>query len=143
MFDVERRKKTEDGECVFFKALAKMLLLTLKDCFLPTFYQMDFKKRWWYVPLLCYITKSRPEVQFVKKIPMEIVIDQQMKEEGYDQKLQMAFTINFPLICYLSRICKKPCYKPQVLNTHLLSQGETFISYAKVPCLSLLNSFAK
>ena len=38
-----------------------------------------------YVILLCYITKSRLDVQFVKKIPLEMVIDQQMKEEGYDQ----------------------------------------------------------
>ena len=35
--------------------------------------------------LLCYITKSRLDVRFVKKIPLEIVIGQQMKEEGYDQ----------------------------------------------------------
>ena len=33
----------------------------------------------------CYITKSRLDVQFVKKILMETVIGQQMKEEGYDQ----------------------------------------------------------
>ena len=31
------------------------------------------------------ITKSRLDVQFVKKIPLEMVIGQQMKEEGYDQ----------------------------------------------------------
>ena len=34
---------------------------------------------------ICYITKSRLDVQFVKKIPLERVIGQQMKEEGYDQ----------------------------------------------------------
>ena len=34
---------------------------------------------------ICYITKSRLDVRFVKKIPLEIVIGQQMKEEGYDQ----------------------------------------------------------
>ena len=33
----------------------------------------------------CYITKSRLDVQFVKKIPLEMVIGQKMKEEGYDQ----------------------------------------------------------
>ena len=32
-----------------------------------------------------YITKIRLDVQFVKKIPLEIDIGQQMKEEGYDQ----------------------------------------------------------
>ena len=34
---------------------------------------------------ICYITKSRLDVQFVKRIPFEMVISQQMKEEGYDQ----------------------------------------------------------
>ena len=38
-----------------------------------------------YVMLLCYITKSRLDVQFVKKIPLEMVIGRQMKEEGLDQ----------------------------------------------------------
>ena len=34
---------------------------------------------------ISYIAKSRLDVQFVKKIPLEMVIGQQMKEEGYDQ----------------------------------------------------------
>ena len=34
---------------------------------------------------ICYITKSRLDLQFVKKILFEIVIGQRMKEEGYDQ----------------------------------------------------------
>ena len=46
---------------------------------------MDFMKRWWYVILLHDATKSRLDVQFVKKISLEMVIDQQMKEEGYHQ----------------------------------------------------------
>ena len=46
---------------------------------------MDFMKRSWYVVLLRHITKSRLDVQFVKKIPLEMIIGQQMKEEGYDQ----------------------------------------------------------
>ena len=45
LFNVERRKKTEDSENVFFKALAKHLLLTSKSGLWPTFYQMDFMKR--------------------------------------------------------------------------------------------------
>ena len=32
-----------------------------------------------------YITKSRLDVQLVKKISLEMVIGQQMKEEEYDQ----------------------------------------------------------
>ena len=34
---------------------------------------------------ICYITKGKLDVQFVKKIPLEMVIGQQMREEGYDQ----------------------------------------------------------
>ena len=34
---------------------------------------------------ICYITKSRLDVQFLKRISLEMVIGQQMKEEGYDQ----------------------------------------------------------
>ena len=45
MFDAERRKKTEDGENVYFKALAKNFWLTSKSCLWPTFYQMDFMER--------------------------------------------------------------------------------------------------
>ena len=45
LLDVKRRKKTEDGETVFFEALAKILLLTSKSCLWSTFYQMDFMRR--------------------------------------------------------------------------------------------------
>ena len=34
---------------------------------------------------ICYITKSRSDIQFVKKIPFEMVIGHQMTQEGYDQ----------------------------------------------------------
>ena len=34
---------------------------------------------------ICYISKSRLDVQFVKKVHLEMVIGQQMKEEMYDQ----------------------------------------------------------
>ena len=84
MFDIERRKRAGDGKNVFFKALAKKFLLTSKSCLWLTFYQMDFMKRQ-YVILLCYITESRLDVQFFKRIPLEMVIYQQIKEEGYDQ----------------------------------------------------------
>ena len=33
---------------------------------------------------ICYITNSRLDVQFVKKILLEMVFCQQIKEEGYD-----------------------------------------------------------
>ena len=45
LFDVETRKKTEDGQNVFFKALTKNLLLASESGLWPTFYQMDFMKR--------------------------------------------------------------------------------------------------
>ena len=34
---------------------------------------------------ICYVTKSRLDVQFIKKIRLEVAIGQQIKEEGYDQ----------------------------------------------------------
>ena len=34
---------------------------------------------------ICYITKSRLDVQFVQKIPLEMVMSQQMEEGGYGQ----------------------------------------------------------
>ena len=40
---------------------------------------MNFMKKQW------YFTKSRLDVHFVKKIPLEMVTGQQMKEEGHDQ----------------------------------------------------------
>ena len=40
--------------------------------------QRDFMKRQ-------YVTKSRLDVQFVKKIPLETVIGKQIKEDGNDQ----------------------------------------------------------
>ena len=43
----------------------------------------------------CCITKRRVDVQFVKKIPLETVIGQQMKEEGYDQN--NGFYIKLPV----------------------------------------------
>ena len=35
--------------------------------------------------LLCYISKGRLDIEFVKKIVLEIVIGHEMKKEGYDQ----------------------------------------------------------
>ena len=78
-------KKIEDGENVFFKALAKIFLLTSKSCLWLIFYQMDFMKRQRYVISLRYIIKSRLDVQFVEKIPLEMVIGQQIKEEEHGQ----------------------------------------------------------
>ena len=43
---------------------------------------MDFNVK---VMICSIITKSILDVQFAKKIPLEMVTGQQMKEEGYDQ----------------------------------------------------------
>ena len=50
---------------------------------------------------ICYITKSRLDVQFVKKIPWKSSTDER---KGVRSKLIMVFTLNVPFICYLSRI---------------------------------------
>ena len=55
-----------------------------------------------------YITKSRLDVQFVKKSPWKCSTDERKRAWS---KLIMVF-LNFPFICNLSRIC----YEPQVLN---------------------------
>ena len=51
-----------------------------KSCSWLTFYQIDFMKS-----SICYIIKSRLDVQFVNKFPSKMVSGQQKKEEGYDQ----------------------------------------------------------
>ena len=52
---------------------------------------------------ICYITKSRLDVQFVRKIPLEMVIVQQMEEERHDQN--NGFYMKLFIHCYLNRIC--------------------------------------
>ena len=80
-------KKSDDGENLFFKALANRFWLTSKSYSRfnkvahgwPSIKWTSWKGKW-------YVTKSRLDVEFVKKITLEMVIDQQMKEEGNDQK---------------------------------------------------------
>ena len=71
---------------------------------------------------ICYVTKSRLDVQFVEKITLEIVIDQQMKEEGYDQN--NGFHIKLSIHLLLKQDLLLTYYEPQVLSTHLLSKEE-------------------
>ena len=47
---------------------------------------------------VCYITKRTLDVQFVKKISLEMVIGQQMKEEGYDQNNRFYIKLSIHLI---------------------------------------------
>ena len=78
-------KKAEDGKKIFFKALANTFWLIPKSCFWfnkvvngqPSIKWTSWKGN--------AVTKTRWNVQFVKKIPLEMFIGQQMKEEGHDQ----------------------------------------------------------
>ena len=47
---------------------------------------------------ICHVTKSRLDVQFVKKIPLEIVIGQQMQKEGYDQNNSFYIKLSIHLL---------------------------------------------
>ena len=47
--------------------------------------------------MICYITKSILDIQFVKKITWEMVTGQQMNEVW--SKLLMVFTFSFLFIC--------------------------------------------
>ena len=49
---------------------------------------------------ICYITKSRLDIQFVKKMSLEKF--KKCKKRGMI-KMIMVFTLNVPFICYLSR----------------------------------------
>ena len=60
-----KKNKTEDGENVLFKDLAKSFFVGMKKLFM--------------VKLLSNA------LQFVKRILLEMVIGQHIKEEGYDQ----------------------------------------------------------
>ena len=85
---VNWKKKTEDGKYLFFKALANRFWLTSKSYSWfnevgnsqKLIKQTSWKGQWSF-------SKSRLDVEFVKKITLEMVIDigQQMKEEGLDQ----------------------------------------------------------
>ena len=72
------------SENVFFKALAKIFLLTWKSCFMADLLPNGLHEKIM-ICSICYTIKSRLDAQFVKKIPLEMVIGQQIKEEGYDQ----------------------------------------------------------
>ena len=71
---------------MFFKTLAKIFFVNIKKLFMANLllHGLYEKVMICYI-LLCHITKSRFDVQFIKKIPLEMVIGQQMTEEGYDQ----------------------------------------------------------
>ena len=69
-------EKKQDSENVFFVNMEKLFMADL----LPNGLHEKVM-----ICSICYITKSRLDVQFVKKIPLKMVIGQHMKEEGYEQ----------------------------------------------------------
>ena len=78
-------KKTADGENLFFKALGDRFWLTLKNY--SWFNKVVHSRpsiKWTSWNSELYVTKTRLNVQFVKKITLEMVIGQHMKEEGLD-----------------------------------------------------------
>ena len=89
LFNIERNisigKKTKDGEHLF-KAIGDRFWLTSESYSWfnkvvhgqPSIKRTSKKGKW-------YVNKSRLDIEFVKKITLEIVIGQKMKEEGLDQ----------------------------------------------------------
>ena len=96
------RKKQKIVKMFFFKALAKNFLLTWKCCsgdLLPNGLHEKVM-----ICSICYITKSRLDVQLVKKIPMEKF--NRWKKRGRI-KVNNGFCIKCSihlLLCYLTRI---------------------------------------
>ena len=89
-------KKPEDGENLVFKALANRYWLTSKNYSWfnivvhgqPSVKQILWKGKW-------SVNKSRLNVEFVKKINLEMVIGQQMEEKGLDQNYWWFLHLNF------------------------------------------------
>ena len=80
LLDEVKRKKKEDGEYAFFKALAKRQKVAHGW---PSITWTSWKGN--DMLYYCYVIKNRLDIQFVKQILLEMVIGQQMKREGYDQ----------------------------------------------------------
>ena len=81
LFDVERKKNRRWWKC-FFNALAKNFCLHQKVVYgLPSIKWTSWNGNF----ILYNVILLKVEVQFVRKILLEMVIGQQMKEEVYDQ----------------------------------------------------------
>ena len=57
----------------FFKALAKSFFVNMEKLFMANLLPNGLHEKVM-ICSICYITKSRLDVQFVKKIPLEMVI---------------------------------------------------------------------
>ena len=84
MLDVLRGKKTEDSDNVFFLSPCSKFFANMEKLFMADLLPNGIHEKVM-ISSICHITKSRLDVQCVKKTPLEMVIGQQMKEEGYYQ----------------------------------------------------------
>ena len=70
MFDVERRKNQKIVKNFFFIALAKIFFVNMEMLFMANLLPNGLHEK--VICSICYITKSRLHVQFVKKIALEM-----------------------------------------------------------------------
>ena len=71
LFDEKTGKKTEDSENVFFlKLLLKMFCYNMEMLLMADLLPNGLHEKV-IICSICYITKSRLDVQFLKKIPLE------------------------------------------------------------------------
>ena len=68
-----------------FSKLLLKFFVNIKQLFIANLLSNGLHEKVMMCYIICYITKRRLDVQLVKKIPLEMVIGQQMKEEEYDQ----------------------------------------------------------
>ena len=68
-----------------FSKLLLKFFVNIKQLFIANLLSNGLHEKVMMCYIICYIIKSRLDVQFVKKILLEMVIGQQMKEEEYDQ----------------------------------------------------------
>ena len=95
-----KEKKQKIVKMYFFKVLAKNFFVNMEKLFMADLLPSGLHEKVM-ICSICYISKSRLDVQSVKKIPLEMV--NRWKKKGMVKI--MVFTLNFPFICYLSRIC--------------------------------------
>ena len=75
MFDVLRGKKTEE---LFFKVLAKKFFVNMEKLFTADLLPNGLHEKA-IICSICYNTKSRLDVQFVKKIPWKWSTDERRR----------------------------------------------------------------
>ena len=97
---IKKEEKTENSENVFFLKFLLKIFVNMEKLFMTDRLPNGHGKAM--ICSICYITKSRLDVQFVTKIPLEMF---NRLKKGVWSKLIIVFILNFPFICYLSRMC--------------------------------------